>query len=181
MSEPKLGDFFVARTNGKPAEVIRWGTNSSVNHAGVYVGNGKVVEAEPGGANYGNLSSYSNALWSTDNLPADLVPTDSQRAAIVQNAIKCIGIPYGDADIVAIAAAQKMTGFIDPTIPIEKQPFPIKQILQKIRDSHTLICSQLVDLCYNQAGVHLFTDGRFEGLVSPEDLRALLIKGIIQS
>jgi hypothetical protein len=37
-----------------------------------------------------------------------------------------------------------------------------------------MICSQLVDRCYDIAGVHLFDDGRKPGDVSPGDLSRCL-------
>jgi hypothetical protein len=37
-----------------------------------------------------------------------------------------------------------------------------------------MICSQLVDQCYQDAGVHLFADGRWPGDVTPADLYRLI-------
>ena len=92
-----------------------------------------------------------------------------------------IGTPYGFWDIAAIAFTQRALGrVINPAKPYDQQPVWVRQIIDRLRDTHELICSQLVDLCYQRAGVHLFTDGRFEGFVSPEDLRALLIEGITE-
>jgi hypothetical protein len=39
-----------------------------------------------------------------------------------------------------------------------------------------MVCSQSVSWCYDQAGVHLFADGRLPGLVAPNDL---LLLGIV--
>ncbi len=38
-----------------------------------------------------------------------------------------------------------------------------------------LICSQFVDTAYQAAGVHLFTDNRWPGFVTPLDLGMLLL------
>lgn len=177
MTEPKLGDFFVVRTNGWLARIVRFGTHSTVNHAGIYVGDGQVIEARPGGAGFAPVSLYANAFWSTDNLPTDLVPTAAQRQEIVRLAVSTKGTPYGMLDILAIALGQRRLGsWIDTKLEIGKQPWWVKRLISR----KTLICSQLVDQVYMDADIHFFHDGRPVGLVSPEDLRALLIEGIIQ-
>ncbi|RAG80971.1 hypothetical protein DN069_35235 [Streptacidiphilus pinicola] len=38
----------------------------------------------------------------------------------------------------------------------------------------SMICSELCDFAYEAAGVHLFTDGRAPGDVTPADLAALI-------
>ena len=37
-----------------------------------------------------------------------------------------------------------------------------------------MICSQLVDQCYLEAGIHLYDDGRDPGDVTPADLAELV-------
>jgi cell wall-associated NlpC family hydrolase len=173
--QPRIGDFFVVRTNGWLARIVRFGCSSTVNHAGVYVGNGQVVEARPGGAGYKPLSTYLTALWSTDNLPTEFVPTDSQRQKIVANAVKDVGTPYGMLDILAIALGQKRLGdLIKTDKALDKQPWWVRRLVSR----KTLICSQLVDLSYKDSGIHFFTDLRIPGLVSPEDLRELLTRDV---
>lgn len=163
MTTPLPGDFGVTATGGLAAKIIRWGTQSSVNHAFVCVGGGVIVEANPGGAALNHVESYPNAVWSSGHIKL----TDTQRTNIAAAAQFLIGTPYGWADIVAIALAQRRADdIIKPDAPIGAQPW----IVRRVQSLHTLICSQLVDLAYEMAGVELFADGRIPGLVSPGDL-----------
>lgn len=176
MVDPKVGDFFVYRSNGLMGKIIRWVTSSSVNHAGIYVGGGKVVEAKIGGAAYNTLEYYKDALWSTDSLPAHLVPTDIQRVTIALAANAELGVKYGILDILAIGLAQRRLGDLVAVTQeaLDKEPWLVRKAVERIQNMNKLICSQLVDHDWNIAGVHLFEDGRIEGLVSPGNLRDLL-------
>ncbi|WP_431679392.1 hypothetical protein [Kitasatospora sp. KL5] len=129
-------------------------------HAFVYVGGGELVEAQPGGAELRPLSVYDrrSALWSSGRY--DL--TDAQRAAIVAAARGYVGVGYSVADYFALAAHR----FRLPVGPLIKN---------YVASSRHMICSQLVDQCYLDAGVHLFSDGRWPGYVTPADLAGLLL------
>jgi len=129
-------------------------------HAFVYLGGGQLVEAQPGGAELRPLSVYDGrpALWSTGRYAL----TDAQRAAIAAAARGYIGVPYSAADYVALAAHR----FHLPVGPLIKG---------YVASSRHMICSQLVDQCYLDAGVHLFSDGRWPGYVTPADLAKLLL------
>lgn len=169
MLQPQPGDYFVTATKGRlidriAARAIQWGTDSPVNHAGIYTGDGTIVEAV-GEVRYGNVSEYPDAIWSTGRLPAVLVPTLEQRRKIINTAHNLIGTPYSWLDIIAIGLAQKRTGHL-----VTDRTWWARRISG---DGH-LICSQAVDQVYLAAGIHLFTDGRLEGLVSPGDLYDLL-------
>ena len=153
-SEP--GDFFVVRTNGWAGRLIRWVTRSSVNHAGVLVYGGRIVEARPSGAGYS--SRPTDALWSHQPL------TDDQRGQIVAAATGFVGNPYSWLDCVCIGLADRFGTNV---------PAAIRNRLQR---PDRMICSQLVDSAYLDAGVHLFADGRDPGAVSPEDLRQTIIQ-----
>src|SRR4051794_23876191 len=83
---PEIGDFFVARTDGPIGRIIRYMTGSEVNHAGIYIGDGTVIETRPGGVRYGKFSEYVDAIWSTGRLPEHLTPTLVQRRTIVSYA-----------------------------------------------------------------------------------------------
>jgi cell wall-associated NlpC family hydrolase len=151
---PQPGDYFTVRTGGWVAHVIRMATESShANHAGIFLGDGEVIEAEPHGAKIGPASRYlTRAHWSTAPL------TDEQRAAIVREARKLEGAKYGYVDI-AVLGLVHVFGW--------KCPAWVRRYLQR---SDRLICSQLVDLAYCRAGVHLFDDGRVPAEVTPGDL-----------
>ena len=153
---PALGAFGVVRTGGWVARGIRWVTHSTVNHAFVYVGDGKIVEAEPSGAILAPIH-YSDIIWSA-------APPRGKGAAIAAAAKKLVGTPYSWLDCACIGLA-KLFGW--------HVPGPVRARLNR---RERLMCSQLVDTAYLDAGVHLFSDGRIPGDVSPGDLLDL-IKG----
>ncbi len=128
-------------------------------HAFVYVGDGDLVQAEPGGAVLAPLTDYDGrpTLWSTGHIPLD----DEQRRAVVAAARGYLGVPYSMTDYLALAAHR----FRLPVSPLVKD---------YVADTRHMICSQLVDQCYRDAGVRLFTDARWPGYVTPADLAGLL-------
>lgn len=153
---PDLGAFGVVRTNGWVAWAIRKVTRSEVNHAFVYVGNGEIVEANPSGAAWASVDEYPNAIWS--HMPL----TTQQRHAIANAATSLVGTPYSWVDDACIGLADLFGWHV---------PEPVRHRLNR-RDR--LMCSQLVDVAYSKAGVHLFPDGRIPGDVSPGDLLRLI-------
>lgn len=165
---------------GTKDEYGKW-HNSKVNHTGIYVGDGKIVEAKPNGAALSDWDTYgTNAHWSiggmgyrkTDGTLAPLKLTDAQRLWVAAEAKKLVGVPYGFLDIVAIALAQqRLDSRVDVRKALAEQPWWV----QRIEDMHTLICSQLVDTAYANADQHLFEDGRLPGLVSPNDIYGLFL------
>lgn len=159
---PELGDFGVVRTEGIGSALIRFGTDSPVNHAFVYVGDGQIVEAEPGGALLSPVNRHGDkVVWSTGAVT--LATIERQRIACYARTL--VGTPYGWPDIVAIALAQRRLGEL-----VDSRTWWVR----RIQTLDTLICSQLVDVAYNRAGVHLFDDGRLPGLVSPGDLLGVI-------
>lgn len=159
---PLPGDFGVVKTHGGKlldrlaAEAICWGTNSPVDHAFVYVGGGRIVEAVRH-VRYNTVDAYPGAIWSTGSVAL----TDAQRDTIFTAAETFVGLPYNILDIAAIALAQNRLGHL-----VDGDEWWVK----RLSDPTHLICSQLVDQAYLQAGIHLFSDGRLPGLVSPGDL-----------
>lgn len=152
---PNIGDFGLVRTNGWMAWAIRFGTHSTVNHAFIYVGNGKIIEAEPGGARISDVSKYSNIIWSTG-----LVTDPTVGARIARWAEAQVGVPYGWLDIAALT--------------LDAAGIRFAVVDHRIERMDRLICSQLVDKAYRLAGVHLFKDGRLSGEVTPGDLLTVL-------
>lgn len=163
---PLPGDFAVVRMGGRGGRAIRIGQwlngdgFADFEHAFVYVGNEELVEAQPGGAELRPLSVYTDGRpvrWSTGRFPL----TDHQRRAIVAAALGYVGTPYSVVDYFALAA--------------HRFHLPVGPLLRAyVADSRHMICSQLVDQCYQDAGVHLFSDGRWPGYVTPADLANLL-------
>lgn len=161
--QPQPGDFAVTSVVGQVGFLIslgEWLNGSRFghwDHAFVYVGDGQLVEAEPGGARLAGLDEYAGRplAWSTGHIEL----TDEQRAAIVAAARGYIGTGYSAADYFAIAA--------------HRFRLPVPWLRRFVASSKHLICSALVDKCYQDAGVHLF-QGRWDGYVTPADLAALV-------
>ncbi|NUR00868.1 MAG: hypothetical protein HOY79_31380 [Streptomyces sp.] len=162
--QPLPGDFGVVHIVGGVGLMIRVGQwlngdgFADYEHAFVFVGDGQVVEAQPGGAHETALSDYDGRTlaWSTDKVPV----TDQQRQDIVTAARSYIGVPYSFADYLSLTLAR-----LHLRLPAVKR---------YVASTHHMICSQLVDQCYLDAGIHLFADGRRPGDVTPGDLYKLI-------
>ncbi|GAA0676436.1 hypothetical protein GCM10010193_31940 [Kitasatospora atroaurantiaca] len=162
---PLPGDFAVVRMGGHVGRLIRFGQwingdgFADYEHAFVHVGDGELVEAQPGGAELRPVTVYDGrpTLWSTGRITL----TEEQRSAVVAAARGYIGVPYSVADYFALAAHR----FHLPVGPLIKG---------YVASTKHMIFSQLVDQCYQDAGVRLFADGRWPGYVTPADLAELL-------
>lgn len=168
MTRPQPGDFGCVPTYGDwksrlVAEAIQWDTDSTKNHAFLYLGDGLIIEAEGGGAVVRRQHYRDDLiLWSTGAFNL----SDGQRGRIVNAGRDLNGTQYGWLDIVAIALASKhLGGHVDSTT----------WWARRVSDHRTLICSQLVDYAYHLGGLELFSDGRLDGLVSPGDLERLVL------
>lgn len=164
---PQPGDFAVVRMNGNAGQLIRVGQwlngdgFADYEHAFVLVGDGMVVEAQPGGAKLTPLSDYLGRpmLWSS----GQITMTSGQRAKVVSAAHRYVLTPYSFVDYLALAA--------------HRFHIPLPGLRQDIESSRHMICSQLVDQSYRDAGVELFADGRWPGYVTPADLYYRILKG----
>lgn len=125
-------------------------------HAFIYIGDGKIVEAQPGGAVVSDVTEYGgrSVLWSSGKVPL----TDAQRSAVVEAARGFVGVPYSFLDYLLLALKR-----IHITVPI---------LNRRVVGSKHMICSQLVAEAYNTAGVLLSTVPTYE--VTPADLANLL-------
>lgn len=171
MTVPLPGDFGVVHMGGDSGKLIRLGQwlngdgFADYEHAFVFVGlGGCIVEAEPSGAKRAPFH-YGDVLWSTGKIQL----TEAERIIIVRTADKLVGTPYSAADYFALAAKRLRLG---PLVPGLKR---------YVASSKHMICSQLVDYCYQQAGVQLFDDGRWPGYVTPGALAELLMAKALQS
>jgi uncharacterized protein YycO len=160
---PQPGDFAVIPISGPVGTLISIGEflNGSgfgdYDHAEIYVGNNQTMGAYPGGARLVDLpADQSGWLWSTGHITL----TGEERTWIVSQAVACKGVPYSSLDYFALAA--------------HRFHIPAPQLKDYISDTKHMICSQLVDYCYMQAGVHLFTDNRWPGYVTPADLAKVI-------
>jgi uncharacterized protein YycO len=160
---PKAGDYGCAYSRSRIGFWIRVGQAlvgdwSRYGHAFIVVSDTEVIEARPGGAGAASLEKYETNSPSTfSSFPL----TDMQRALIVATAESYVGTPYSFIDYLSIA--------------LEHWGIRPKFVLKRIKGSKHMICSQLVDQCYQDAGIHLFRDGRWPGDVTPGDLANLLL------
>lgn len=136
--------------------ILGAGPDSVYQHAFIYIGGNIIIQAEPTGAAYAQLTDHAHTLWSSYDL------TSVQRDAICDTARGYVGTPYSALDYVAIA--------------LHHWHLPAPGLKAYIASTRHQICSQLVDQCYLEAGVHLFDDGRWPGYVTPADLAHLLTR-----
>jgi len=176
------GDFFLVSFDGKNPNfdkgVKNWLTHGGLirigqflagtgfaqyEHAAVYIGGGLIVQAASSGVNIAHVSDYDgyDTLWSTGIIEL----TDAQRLAICAAAHSYVGVPYSWVDYAALAAHRLHL-------------LPATRLLKNyVASSKHMICSQLVDQCYQDAGKHLFNDNRWPGYVMPGSLYVRLTDG----
>ncbi len=133
--------------------LIRLATWSRYDHSFVYIGHGVIIESQSQGAKMARLGKYRGdaIIWSADKL------TLTERKAVTQKALSLRGVPYGFLDIVYLGLA---------TIG-----FKFKWLLKRVEREDRLICSQLVAVCGNSAGVDAWLcDKPNACLVTPADL-----------
>jgi hypothetical protein len=118
-----------------------------------------IVEAGRGGAgevpwHYGGRPFK----WSAGVIPM----TAGQRILAAQTARHLADehVGYSDLDYLALT--------------LHSLHIPAPGLKALIGDTRRMICSQLVDYCCLQAGVHLYDDLRWPGFVKPSDLGALI-------
>lgn len=138
------------------------GGRCDYEHAIIGVGNGLIVEAQPGGAILTAMHYPDDAVcWSTGRLQPRLAQlVEAKRSELVYAAHSLIGTPYSYLDYGAIAA--------------HTWHLPVPGLREYVADTGHMICSQLVDECYRRAGIELFTDDRWTGYVRPYDLAVLM-------
>lgn len=157
------GTIFVLASGGWAGRIIRIGTNSRVNHAGMCLGDGLTIEGEPGGARIGHEQDnerviYGDALWSEIERQR---PGANREMAVAAHALQ--GTPYNWLNIADDA--------------FSALSFPQRWLEKIVDNNHMLICSSLVDQAAQTVGVHLFTDGRKPGRVNPGDLEGVIANG----
>lgn len=137
------------------------------DHAEIFIGQaddkapfGYTIGAYPSGAAKLPLpcppEDLPSAIWSSGVIN----PTDEQRDTIVKTAIKLLGIRYSALDYFALV--------------LHRLRVPAPGLKRYIGSTGHMICSQLVDYIYYQAGYHLFKDDRWFGYVTPAMLADLI-------
>jgi hypothetical protein len=168
----RKGDFGLVIGNDPVGKIIRkmedWekaGRRLNVDgfaiysHAFVIVDyDGTIIEAEPGGARYGNVSEYGElgTGWVSSNWNL----TEDQRDTIADNARLLLGTGYSFLDYVSLALLR-----------LHIRP---RFVVRYVAHTGHMICSQQVDEIYTTSLLHMFDDGRFPGDVTPQDLSAVL-------
>lgn len=158
---PLPGDFGLVSITGTVGRLIRVGQYlngdgfRNFEHAFVVLDGGMLLEAEPGGARIRPLAQYDGTNVTYSDWPL----TDVQRDRIVQ-ARSLVGTPYSVLDYLSLVLVR-----------LHIRPGWVARYV--VNTGH-MICSQMVDFCYVQAGVHLFDDGRIPGDVTPGDLATVL-------
>lgn len=150
---PHPGDIGLVVMRGDLGRLIRVGQwldgdgFENYEHAFVYLGDGSLVEAEPGGARRDSSARYESfdVAW----LPC---PPRS-RSAVADAARQLVGTPYSFLDYAALAT--------------HRVHVPAPGLRRYIGDTGHLICSQLADEAARRGGWHLFDDDRWPGYVTP--------------
>jgi uncharacterized protein YycO len=161
---PRKGDFGLVRMPPPVGTLITLGEFlngdgfTPYDHAFVMVDDvDQIVEAEVGGARTASYHEYDNQTitWSNWTL------TDAQRDAIAAAALALVGTKYSVVDYLAIASHRLHL----PMFGLAKR---------RVESTKYVICSQLVDLAYQAAGIRMFDDHRWPGLVTPASLHHAL-------
>lgn len=158
---PLPGDLGLCRIGGPVGVAVSAGqrligSGSYFTHAFIYVGNGEVIQAQPGGA---KRILLAEALDGRKRVAfSDFSLTGAQRSNVVRAAVSYLDTPYSFADYLAIA---------------EARIFHSDRLERYVGETGHMICSQLVAQCYADAGISLFPN-RIPGDVAPGDLAKLI-------
>jgi hypothetical protein len=181
---PEPGDICCVSMGGAGGAVIGAlerltgsGAMSEYQHVYGYIGGMRIVEAMPGGARVRHLADTSafeppgvRTLWSTGVIAL----ADAERSRICKAAVAATvagpGHPDGPVgyswlDYAAVGAA--------------KLHIPAPHLRAFVKSAHRAQCAQLWDSFWLAAGVHLFSDGRWEGQVDPADIAGVILAGAV--
>jgi hypothetical protein len=159
--DPQPGDIGCTQITGNVGLLIRLGQwlngdgFADYEHAFVYVGDGQIVEAEPGGARLASLTEYDTRTIAWLHCP------DAHRTAVANAARALEGIPYSFLDYLTLA--------------LHRFHVPTPLLRWYIHTTRHLICSQLADRAASEGGWQIFDDGRWPGYVTPADLAAVAL------
>jgi uncharacterized protein YycO len=156
---PRIGTIGLTQISGDVGRLIRIGQwlngdgFADFQHAFVYIGNGQLVEAEPGGARIMDVGEYdhSTVYWCS-NLTTGISDADLQAVADIAKGFE--HTPYSALDYFALAA--------------KRLHIPAPQLNAYIKSTGHMICSQLAAAAYDQ-GKHPLYD-HWTGWVTPLDI-----------
>lgn len=153
---PELGDIGCTQIRGDVGFLIRLGQAClglgwrNTEHCFVFVGDGQIVEAEPGGARLAPLSEYDPRTIAWVRCP------EPNREAVATQAKALIGTPYSAADFFAIAAHR----------------FHVPGLKHIAMRTTSMICSALATVAARRGGWPLLTP-TLAGYVVPDMIAAL--------
>lgn len=135
-------------------------------HVSLYLGEGRLIQAEPGGARIRPVTEFvggREVRWSDAPIQRHLTGLPSRdprierelRESVVAAALSMQGAPYCWSAYLAIA----LPGW--------------RRLRRTIEDGDRLLCSALVDRAFRLAGIELFPERRPGGEVTPADLADL--------
>lgn len=172
---PEPGDICVCKINGAGGLAIdfaQWFNGAKAfshwDHAMISLGGGLVLQAEPHGAQIVLHKPQAGELWST-GLPS-LALSDAQKARVRDLGQLLEGTPYSALDYLALAGRRTHV----PDWPLWPQGGHLVTLQAYIKAGGHQMCSQLADNFRLRLGSHLFSDGRWEGDVTPYDLGKLI-------
>lgn len=146
-------------------ESIQWGTDSPVNHAFIYVGQGRIVEAISR-ISESPVTDYTGIRWSTGRLRPIDIATDAQRGQAVAYALSRVGEHYNVPGLLAVGLYQRRMGHL-----IDGDEWWVRLL----NADHMDFCSELVAKCWLAAGIDLFPR-QLPVVISPGDIYRLYSK-----
>jgi uncharacterized protein YycO len=150
---PRLGDIGIVKTGGYVGAIIRIETESRFNHAFIYVGNGKIVEATPKGIIISDVSKYPDIIWNERE-----VLTQEQREGIAKDALALVGKPYS---FITIAIIQiRILGL---------KNFSNSALMKKLSQKEGYLCSEMCAEIYVNRGKEIYGN-KPDYLVVPGDI-----------
>lgn len=162
MYDPLPGDVGCTQIEGDVGRLIRLGQwlngdgFADFEHVFISIGNGQIVEAEPGGARVAELTEYDQRTVAWLKCPTE------HREAVAEAARSLVGTPYSFLDYLAIA--------------LHRLHIPAPGLRRFIASRKHDMCSALADLAAMLGGWHWYDDGRWEGYITPADVWALIQK-----
>lgn len=124
------GDIIIVHSQTIVGRIIRWITNSWASHIAVYIGNGLVFEARPGGAKAVSLANYNGQYRAFRlNVDSDKISKFVERLELKQNQ----GYDYGQIFSIALE--------------------DLFQIKIKAQNKRLTICSEIVYEAAQEAGI----------------------------
>lgn len=131
----KPGDIIVVKSRTMIGRIIRSVTGSWASHVAVYIGDGLVFEARPGGAKAVPLSSYEGDTW--EYKVFRLLISKEQKEVFIHKLIQKSGYGYDYGQILSI---------------LIKQLFSVNL---KAQNRRLAICSELIYEAAKEAGIEV--------------------------